>query len=240
MALAAHAKPFSSQLYRMVEHQEQASTMELVDSFEKQSFLEDLLEETKPNELEPEYSYLIATPFRYPPLEWGSRFGTTFEPSLFYAGLSLEVVSAEVAYYLFALQDAQETPFNETLMLSRTSFEAKLNSSKHLDLLDPALDLQTDKLTCIDDYSYTHALGAQMREQGVKSFTYPSARHPEQLINAGVFTITVLDKKERNHLTWAIKQTPDTIQFLSDDSKYQFSYSIEDFYGHKAYLPSIP
>ncbi|WP_158661005.1 hypothetical protein [Thiomicrorhabdus sp. Milos-T2] len=61
--------------------------MKIVDSFEEQSLLEALIDNTKPKS--GERHYLIQTPFRYPPLNHGSRFATRFEPSLFYAGLSL-------------------------------------------------------------------------------------------------------------------------------------------------------
>lgn len=43
--------------------------------------------------------YLIFTPFRYPPLKYGSRFGRAFEPSLWYGSLQLKTAFAEVAYY---------------------------------------------------------------------------------------------------------------------------------------------
>lgn len=93
----------SGQLLRLVESQEQVATNQLVSSLDRQAVLEDLLETTKPH-LRPgteRLDYLLATPFRYPPLKHGSRFGTRSAPSLFYGALKTGTVLAEAAYYRF-------------------------------------------------------------------------------------------------------------------------------------------
>lgn len=79
--LSSLATNYKAQVYRMVESQEKVATMTLVDT------LDELIEETKPSirHQKPRH-YLIQTPFRYPPLKHGSRFGSRFEPSIFYAG----------------------------------------------------------------------------------------------------------------------------------------------------------
>lgn len=77
--------PLSGTLYRLVESQEQIATRQLVDTLEEQALLEEMLETVKPSypgRLD-HLHYLLKTPFRYPPLKWGSRFGRTFEPSIF-------------------------------------------------------------------------------------------------------------------------------------------------------------
>lgn len=63
---------------RLVESQEEAATYALVDGLEVQAVLEDILKDFKPPYPEDigKYDYLIKTPFRYPPLKHGSRFGT--------------------------------------------------------------------------------------------------------------------------------------------------------------------
>ena len=90
-------------LYRLVESQEQIATLGYVDTLDEQALLEEMLESTKPNYKEDlsAYHYLLSTPFRYPPLQWGSRFGGIHEPSLFYGGVSIAVTLAESAYYRF-------------------------------------------------------------------------------------------------------------------------------------------
>lgn len=63
---------------RVVESQEQIATAGLVGSLEKQHVLEDLIESTKPPlpANAAHLHYLLATPFRYPPLVRGSCFGS--------------------------------------------------------------------------------------------------------------------------------------------------------------------
>lgn len=84
--------------WRVVEDQHVLSSRDLVDSIEEHDLLEELIEESKPI-IEKKKNYLIFTPFRYPPLKYGSRFGSTFEPSLWYGSLQLETAFTEVAYY---------------------------------------------------------------------------------------------------------------------------------------------
>ena len=84
--------PISGTLLRLVESQEQVATNQLVSSLERQAVLEGLLEATKPRlRVGTEHlHYLLATPFRYPPLKHGSRFGTRSAPSLFYGALQTQ------------------------------------------------------------------------------------------------------------------------------------------------------
>lgn len=98
---AAPPRPLAGTLRRLVESQEQVATSQLVASLDRQAVLEDLLEQTKPP-LRPgaeTLHYLLSTPFRYPPLRWGSRFGARSEPSLFYGSLETVTVLWEAAYY---------------------------------------------------------------------------------------------------------------------------------------------
>lgn len=107
-----HIRPLQGRLVRLVESQEQVATLQLVDTLEEQALLEELLESSKPPvpaDAEPLH-YLLKTPFRYPPLRWGSRFGRRHEPSLFYAALKLETAMAESAYYRCVLWSGMAVP----------------------------------------------------------------------------------------------------------------------------------
>ena len=70
-------------VFRIVETQEIAATTGLVDDLEEQHLLEQLLDKVKPSYREgtEKLHYLISTPFRYPPLKYGSRFGDITMPS---------------------------------------------------------------------------------------------------------------------------------------------------------------
>ena len=81
-----HIKSFSAEVFRVAESQQKVATNTLVDTLEEQKLLEDMLDRVKPRipkDCE-HYDYLIYTPFRYPPLKHGSRFGEKIHPSLFY------------------------------------------------------------------------------------------------------------------------------------------------------------
>src|SRR4030095_6173771 len=92
-----HLISFSISAWRMIEAQYITTTRKLVDSFEEQDILEELIESNKPSlkENSLELHYLLSTPFRYPPLKNGSRFGTRFEPSFWYGSLELNTAMAE-------------------------------------------------------------------------------------------------------------------------------------------------
>lgn len=90
----------TGEVWRVVESQEQIATLGLVANLSEQYLLEHMLDESK-NKLAEDTNtldYLLFTPFRYPPLKWGSRFGTEYERGLFYGSQLLATALAEVAY----------------------------------------------------------------------------------------------------------------------------------------------
>ncbi|MDP2286108.1 MAG: RES family NAD+ phosphorylase, partial [Pseudohongiella sp.] len=100
---AEQIRPVAGTLFRLIENQEQVATLSYVDSLAEQSVLEDLLERSKPpypNAID-SLHYLFKTPFRYPPLPWGSRFGQRHETGIFYGGGSVQTTLAEAALYRF-------------------------------------------------------------------------------------------------------------------------------------------
>jgi hypothetical protein len=76
---------FTADVSRIVETQEYAATTSLVDNLQEQSLLEQMLDKAKPDYREGTENrhYLISSPFRYPPLKHGSRFGDVTMPSFF-------------------------------------------------------------------------------------------------------------------------------------------------------------
>ena len=85
--------------WRVVESQHQVSTRKLVDSNEEQALLEDLIDGVKPRDITGgKLHYLLSTPFRYPPLKHGSRFGHRHERGIWYGSTERRTAFAEVAY----------------------------------------------------------------------------------------------------------------------------------------------
>ena len=228
--LASLMGHYSGQAHRVVGSQEQAATLRLVDTLDEQALLEGLIEETKPKIREGRLRhYLIHTPFRYPPLKHGSRFGRRFEPSIFYGGATLDSALAEAAYYSFYFMSRSVTPFESPIINHKTSFSVDVVSPMHVDLTQICDEKIQQQLTDVSDYSYTQRVGTQMREAGCQSFSYDSARKPGG-INIGVFTISAIQDGPDNLLSWEVKQTPERMLFFCPaQPSLNASFSVTDF-----------
>lgn len=170
--------PLKGQVYRVAETQEKSATTDIVDTAEEQSRLEELLEESKPPYTHPDRGlhYLLKTPFRYPPLRYGSRFGRVFEKSLFYGSADTQTALSETAYYRLVFVRDTTKPFPRPVKSHHTIFEASVGVEKGLQLQSSAWRDVRDQLTHPSDYAFTQALGGEMREAGVQAFQFISAR----------------------------------------------------------------
>ena len=182
--------PLEGQLVRIVESQEKIATNAIVESLEEQSLLEELLEKSKPVAV-PETSglhYLLSTPFRYPPLTHGSRFGTRYTPSLFYGSRNLISALAETAYYRLVFWSGMKTPTpSGKLTTEHTAFGARYSVEAGLRLQEPPFLTYHKQLTDPASYGDSQLLGNRMREAGIEAFEYTSARDPEKGINIALF-----------------------------------------------------
>lgn len=171
-------EPVRGRLFRVAESQEQVATTDIVDSAAEQSRLEELLEASKPPHVQPvdELHYLLKTPFRYPPLQWGSRFGRTFEPSLFYGAARTETALVETAFYRFVFVWHVRKPFQKPVKSQHTIFEVAVATDRGVKLQSDAWrDLHPD-LVHPKDYRFTQDVGSAMRAAGVEAFQFISAR----------------------------------------------------------------
>ena len=174
--------------WRVVEAQHQLSTRKLVDSAEEQMLLEDLLERAKPPSRAPaKLHYLLATPFRYPPLRHGSRFGTRFEPGIWYGSETRRTAFAEVAYYRLVFLEGTSADL-DLLTTQHTAFSARVRTTRGVDLSSKAFAKARSAIASPSRYAATQALGANMRAAGVEAAKYPSARDKEGGCNFAVFT----------------------------------------------------
>lgn len=178
-------------LFRMVESQEQVATLGYVDTLEEQALLEQMLDEVKPP-YRPDTDglhYLLRTPFRYPPLRWGSRFGRIHEPGIFYGGCSSDATLAEAAYYRFVFWYSMDAaPVKEAIRSEHTLFSAAYRSERGIQLQEPPFSAFSAAITHPADYAQTQLLGTAMREAGVDAFEYPSARDPQRGLCVGLFS----------------------------------------------------
>lgn len=206
----------AGKLLRLVESQEQIATNLLVSSLERQAILEDLLEATKPPRRKDSEGlhYLLATPFRYPPLKHGSRFGSRSEPSLFYGSLEVKTVLAEAAYYRFVFWFGMSVPPEGKLDTQHTLFEAEYQTERGLRLQAPPFSAHQAALTHSSDYQDSQALGAIMREAEIKAFEFVSARDAEGGLNVALFTPKALPRNSPlSQESWLCELTGEHVRF---------------------------
>jgi hypothetical protein len=219
-ACAARAAPvaLSGSILRLVESQEQVATNMLVRTLAEQALLEDLIEASKPRHPGPATGlhYLLATPFRYPPLPWGSRFGRRFEPSLFYAGRAIETVLAESAYYRFVFWSGMAAPPPAPLDTRHTLFSVSIGTTRGLQLQHAPFDEHAAALLDRRYYGATQALGSAMRTAGIEAFEYRSARDPQQGLNVALFTPGALGASKPDILDeWLCQTTAERVSYYS-------------------------
>jgi len=233
-ARLAEANPIrlSGVLLRLVESQEQVATNQLVSSLDRQAVLEELLEATKPRlRLGTErLHYLLATPFRYPPLKHGSRFGTRSAPSLFYGALETGTVLAEAAYYRFLFWRGMVTPPAGKLDTQHTLFGAKYRTDKGVQLQALPFAAHRDVLCSPSDYGPTQALGADMRAAGIEAFEFTSARDPEGGVNVALFTPAVLSGNAPVfQQAWLCELAGERVRFHAAHSRSLYTFAIDTF-----------
>jgi len=230
-----HSQPLEILAFRIVESQERIATMTLVDTTEEQMLLEVMLDESKPaTALEDNGSkhYLITTPFRYPPLPYGSRFGLRTRPSLFYASLDTKTTLAECAYYRFVFwQGMAEPPPMQRLMTEHTTFAVSVETDIGIALEKKPFIEYKSEISSPVRYQESQALGEDMRASQVEAFTYLSARDRQQGINIGIFTPRAIKSKRplRKQL-WSCITTTQEVSFIHLHAKTKpISFSLQQF-----------
>ncbi len=234
---AAAPQSISSLMLRMVESQEQVATNQLVSSLVQQSVLEDLLEASKPSHRgdSAQLHYLLATPFRYLPLRWGSRFGRRHEPSLFYAARETRTVLCEAAYYRFLFWYGMQTPPRRKLDTQHTLFGAHYHTHLGLRLQHAPFSEQRAALMHPADYRDSQALGTLMRDRGIQAFEFVSARDLAGGINVGLFTpLALADKQPTSQVAWLCELSETHVRFREGHSKTLFEFSLDAFLVHGA------
>ncbi len=219
--------------WRVVEDQHILSSRDLVDSIEEHDLLEELIEESKPL-IETGKDYLIFTPFRYPPLKYGSRFGSTIEPSLWYGSLQLETAFTEVAYYRLKFFEDTHADLGN-VEISMTAFTAFIVSNRGVDLTEMPFNQYTQYISNKSTYDYSQLLGTHMREDNIEVFIYSSARTSAMTKNIAAFTQSVFQYKKNQYVNneqkWKCFANRHRIEFTRIElkGKKRFSFS-EDYF----------
>ncbi len=206
--------------WRVVEAQHHVSTRKLVDSADEQALLEELVERVKPPDTSGgRLHYLLFTPFRYPPLRHGSRFGARHERGVWYGSESRRTAFAEVAYYRLLFLEGTRAQLG-TVTTPLTAFTVRMRSTHGVDLVSPPFDAHRRTIASPTGYAATQVLGAAMRTAGVELFRYPSARdaHEEGGVNVGAFSPTVFGAaKPHGFETWHCTAEREKVEFTKGD-----------------------
>ena len=189
-----------------------------MDSDEEQALLEELIEDVKPPaEAAAGLHYLLFTPFRYPPLRHGSRFGTRAENGIWYGSRTRATAFAEKAYYLLLFLEgttAELTPLETDVSI----FQAAYETGKGVDLTRGAFARYTELISSPSDYAAPQMLGREMRADGVEAFLYTSARDPEHGANVGLFVREALSSRRPSvPETWRCVVTRDEVEVTKED-----------------------
>jgi len=227
-------EPITNELIRVVESQEQVATNSIVDNLEEQAALEQMLENTKPSlpKSTNNLDYLLATPFRYPPLIYGSRFGTRNEPGIFYGSLTLNTAFAETAYYrLLFWVGMSAPPPSGKFTTQHTVLGVNYETKNGLRLQNSPFSDYAEHLINPSDYSVTQLLGTKMREYGIEAFEYQSARDLDRGLNAALFTpSTLTSTKPLYKVEWLCETDGSAVTFFSSVSGSKVNkYSYNDY-----------
>lgn len=218
-------------VWRVVEGQHRIATRKLVDSDAEHRLLEDLIESKKPPRPAGEefegLHYLLFTPFRYPPLRHGSRFGRRHERSLWYGSEALSTAFAESAYYRMVFLDGTQADLgHRTVELS--AFSVPVASRKAIDLAAPPFEAHRATIASPTSYRETQHLGSAMRHDGIVAFRYPSARDPQRGQNIGLFSPSAFAEKTIGATqTWFCSISRLAVElrrktFSDDDASFRF------------------
>jgi hypothetical protein len=196
--------------------------MKLVDTLEEQRLLEDLIEKQKPPlPREPGTSrlhFLLFTPFRYPPLRHGSRFGTRNQLGIWYGSELLRTLFAEKAYYRFLFLSGTKATLSP-LEVEETAFRAEVDSLKGVDLTAPPFDRHRSDICSKNSYLVSQALGREMRQDGAEIIRYISARDRLQGANAAVFSPRAFARSSpRSAQAWVCLADRSRVRFINKNA----------------------
>jgi hypothetical protein len=233
--VAAEAEtPLDGTVLRLVQQQGIDSLGPLVDDLDQLARLETLVEDSKPPAAEEQRPdtprhLLLITPFRYPPLRHGSRFGSRKERGIFYGSRCRQGALVEGAYYgLLFLEGMAKQPA-EPIRRRQTLFSVLIGSVRGRrlqELNDPAVQ---GTLRHPSHYGPTQHLGRWMREGGVEAFEYFSARSRQALVQVGLFSPSALCSTPFDQVDLTAEIRSDQASFLSHDDGLVQTFPRQDF-----------
>lgn len=219
-----YVAPLSMNAYRLVETQHVAATMRLVDSAAEQDVLEQMLESSKPPmpAQGKGLHYLLAAPFRYLP-QTASRFRALHTPGIWYGADSALCACAEIAYWRQRFVLDSVGLVKQQISSEHSMFVAHVNGMA-IDLITPPWNQDEALWKHHSDYTTTHQLSKQVREDGSASWIrYASVRAPGNTC-AAVFDprILAMVTPEGRYEQWHCYTTHDRVSMYNGRDRYDF------------------
>jgi RES domain len=233
-AESSRLRPLALDAWRVVESQFITSTRKLVDSDDEQELLERMVEAVKPP-VPPDprlqrLHFLLYTPFRYPPLVRGSRFGTLTERGIWYGSLLLPTAFAEVAYYRLVFLDGTAAPL-EIVTVELSAFRAAVRTRRGVDLTAPPFAQYAARISSKTSYGSSQPLGTEMRASGVEVAIYGSARDRAGGKNVALFAPAFVRRSPAALSTWVCTATRQRVEIAKKDilRKQRHAFDRADF-----------
>lgn len=237
-----HIQLINTRVWRIIEELEQTATRKLVDSFEEQLLLEELIESTKALIIDADKQLhpVLYTPFRQPSLKNGSRFGCRYEPSLWYGSLNLNTAMAEKAFYQLNFLQASEAEY-DFVEIPLTAFSVDVKTNRGIDLTKDPFKAWTSIISSPLSYEDSQLLGTSMRQVDVEACHYFSARDPDGGVNVALFSSNAfryLLPDHRSFQSWKCIASKKLIEFSRSSSRErEFNYFPIDIFHVNGNLP---
>ncbi len=223
-----------------MESQEAVATSQIVDSFAEQDVLEAMLDAAKPQYRKGTEGlhYLLKTAFRYPPLEYGSRFGTQLMPSYFYASEEFQTALCETAYYRFLFLEHMQSAYEAPIRSEYSLFRVTVGTENCLDLTAANFKKFKSQLADPQSYHYSHSVGqwASEREPAVEIIRFYSARKSKAVNLAIAEPNAIRSRQPRELRQWlcltrwyAEQPEKSSVSFRSRESADIYEYQRSEF-----------
>jgi RES domain len=219
----------TGKVWRIVESQEQAATRSITRSGQDQSRLEQLLDNNKPAYLPGTETlhWLLRTPFRYPPLPHGSRFGSALRPGILYASRELHTAMTESAVYLWLFRAGPvDTGPLHTIRDSRTALGFRVTHRRCANLTRPACEPHWGEISNPGDYQFAQLLGDTLRDNNSGMIWFHSARQPAGINVAVIDPAAVQENQAPQQNHWQIHIDSEACWWGNSDGKaFEVAYT---------------
>ena len=234
IAAATAETPLDGTVLRLVQQQGIDSLAPLVDDLDQLARLETLVEASKPpaplsQQPNTPRHRLLVTPFRYPPLRHGSRFGSRQERGIFYGSRCRQGALVEGAYYGLLFWEGMAEKPAEPIRRRQTLFSVLIGSERGRRLQELSEAAVQAALRHPSHYGPTQRLGSWMREGGVEAFEYFSARSRQHLVQVGLFRPSALRSTPFDQLDLNAEIRSDQATFLSHDDGLVHAFPRQEF-----------